>query len=114
MSHKTQVLKGFFPDFIVGIKERRHQDGGLLADTKYAYETTREIPKLLAEHKAYGRVLILTKNTALRWAIAELDSRGKPRIAPPSWPFSAACPSSSPSPTTSPHQGSFRSESSSC
>ena len=56
--------RGFYPDFIVGIRDRAQEDGGLLADTKYAYETTREIPKLLAEHACMGRVLILTKNNA--------------------------------------------------
>ena len=75
--------RSFFPDFIVGIRERRREDGGLLTDTKYAYETARELPKLLAENAAYGRVLILTKNAAQKWAIAELDSHGKPRIAGP-------------------------------
>ena len=74
--------EGFFPDFIIGIKNRPKVDGGLLADTKYAFETRREMPKLLAEHDSYGRVLILTKNTAHKWAIAEIDPKtGSPRVA---------------------------------
>ncbi len=76
--------KGFYPDFIVGIRQRPRDDSGLLADTKYAYETSRELPKLLAEHAAYGRVLILTKNQAQKWAIAKLDEiTGRGVIAGP-------------------------------
>jgi hypothetical protein len=54
--------RGFYPDFIVGIQSREKEANGLLADTKYAYETTKELPKILAEHASYGRVLILSKN----------------------------------------------------
>ncbi|HEY8751046.1 MAG TPA: DEAD/DEAH box helicase family protein [Tepidisphaeraceae bacterium] len=75
--------RGFFPDFIVGIKERRTQDGGLLADTKYAYDTQREIPKMLAAHAAYGKILIIAKNANHRWAIARLDSVGRPSLGAP-------------------------------
>jgi hypothetical protein len=67
--------RGFFPDFIVGIRQRMREDGGLLADTKYAYETTKELPKLLAEHRAYGRVLIVTKDGEGRWGIAGINPR---------------------------------------
>jgi type III restriction enzyme len=74
--------RSFYPDFIVGIRQRPREDNGLLADTKYAYETTRELPKLLAEHASYGRVLILSKDSSAKWAIAELDSRtGAARLA---------------------------------
>jgi len=70
----------FYPDFIVGIKQRKTQDGGLLADTKYAYETTKELPKLLAEHASYGRVLILSKNLGeAAWRIARMVD-GKPGL----------------------------------
>ncbi len=66
--------RGFYPDFIIGINQRPKEDHGLLADTKYAYETTRELPKLLADHMAYGKVLILTKdNLQNRWKIAEMN-----------------------------------------
>jgi type III restriction enzyme len=76
--------RGFYPDFVVGIKERPRENGGLLADTKHAYETTRELPKLLAEHASYGRVLILSKSAAQKWAIAEIDPRsGAARLAGP-------------------------------
>lgn len=72
----------FYPDFIVGIRARPRVDNGLLADTKYAYETSRELPKLLAEHASYGRVLILSKNAQHRWAIAQLDATGRPTLGP--------------------------------
>ena len=36
----------------------------------------------LAEHALYGRVLILTKNTA-KWAVAELDALNRPHVAGP-------------------------------
>ena len=77
--------RGFFPDFIIGINKRLREDGGLLADTKYAYETAMELPKLLAEHDAYGRVLIVTKSiTRARWEIADIDPRtGAARMAGP-------------------------------
>jgi hypothetical protein len=75
--------RGFFPDFIVGIRERTRVDGGLLADTKYAYDTNRELPKILAEHASYGRVLILSKDSSHRWAIARLDqSTGRASLGP--------------------------------
>lgn len=77
--------RGFFPDFIVGVKERATEDNGLLTDPKEAYSRTKELPKLAAEHAAYGKVLILTKeNERERWEIATWDSSGeKPVIAGP-------------------------------
>jgi type III restriction enzyme len=73
----------FYPDFIVGIRERPTEDNGLLADPKEAYSRTKELPKLAAEHEAYGKVLILTKeNEKERWEIATWDEKGeKPVIA---------------------------------
>lgn len=67
--------RGFYPDFIVGIQSRKTEHGGLLADTKWAYDTNREVPKILAKHAAYGKVLILCKNLSQRWAIARVDEQ---------------------------------------
>jgi superfamily II DNA or RNA helicase len=67
--------KSFYPDFVVGIRERRRDQNGLLADTKYAFETAAELPKLLAENEAYGRVLIVTKDGEGRWGIAGINGR---------------------------------------
>lgn len=73
--------QGFFPDFIVGIRERPTEDNGLLADPKEAYARTKELPKLAAEHEAYGRVLILTKENEMgRWEIAAWDDAGEKAI----------------------------------
>jgi hypothetical protein len=63
----------FFPDFIVGIDRRPTLDHGLLTDPKERFEVARELPKLLAAHEAYGRVVIVTKNDAGKWALAEMD-----------------------------------------
>ena len=65
--------RGFYPDFLVGIQHRKTENNGLLADTKYAYDTNKELPKILAEHENYGRVLILSKNQKQQWAIAKLQ-----------------------------------------
>ncbi len=63
--------QNFYPDFIVGIRDRAREDNGLLADTKEAYQRTSELPKLVAEHRTYGRVLILTKGNPKKvWEIA--------------------------------------------
>jgi type III restriction enzyme len=76
--------QGFYPDFILGIKERPREHGGLLTDTKYAFEVASEVPKILADHKAYGRVLILSKNTAARWTIVHVDPQsGSARLGIP-------------------------------
>lgn len=74
--------QNFYPDFIVGIRERAREDHGLLADTKEAYQRTSEIQKLKAEHHTYGRVLILTKgNPKKAWEIAKWDTlHDKPAI----------------------------------
>jgi superfamily II DNA or RNA helicase len=74
--------QNFYPDFIVGIRERAREDNGLLADTKEAYQRTSELQKLTAEHQTYGRVLILTKgNPKKAWEIAKWDSlHDKPSI----------------------------------
>ena len=77
--------RGFFPDFTTGINQRPTLDGGLLADTKYAYETRRELPKILATHASYGRVLILSKESANgRWRMAKFDpATGHASLGPP-------------------------------
>lgn len=67
--------QNFYPDFIIGIRDRAKEDNGLLADTKEAYQRTSELPKLEAEHRTYGRVLILTKGNPKKiWEIAKWDT----------------------------------------
>ena len=46
-----------------------------MADTKEAYQRTSELPKLDADHRTYGRVLILTKGNPKKiWEIAKWDT----------------------------------------
>jgi len=67
--------QNFYPDFIIGIRELATEDCGLLSDTKEAYQRTSELPKLVAEHRTYGRVLILTKGNPKKiWEIAKWDT----------------------------------------
>jgi type III restriction enzyme len=63
---------GFYPDFLIGIKSRPTKDNGLLADTKFGFDRSSEIPKILAEHPSYGKVQIVTKARGT-WAIAKVD-----------------------------------------
>ena len=82
---------GFYPDFLIGIRGRESLDNGLLADTKYAYETTTELPKILSKHPSYGRVLILSRSGKKPWAIAEVSSvSGKPILVETFRPVEAA------------------------
>jgi hypothetical protein len=78
----VQVLltsgRAFFPDFILGIKGRPTPHGALLADTKYAFDTAKEAPKILAEHGDYGRVLIIHKTGEKRWAKVRFNENGRP------------------------------------
>ena len=75
---------GFFPDFIIGMRERDTHQNGLLADTKFYFEHNKQLPKLVAEHDAYGRVMILAKNEADRFAVAGLDPKtGQARLLKP-------------------------------
>lgn len=72
--------RGFYPDFVIGINGRKTEDGILLADPKMGFERTQEAPKVLAEHKVYGRVLILFKD-GMRWMTVEYDEKAKKPIA---------------------------------
>jgi superfamily II DNA or RNA helicase len=71
--------RAFYPDFVIGLKGRKTQDGVLLADTKYGFEVGQEFPKLLAEHPDYGRAMIITRS-ADRWHVATVDSDGRPKM----------------------------------
>lgn len=71
--------RGFFPDFIIGLEGRATEDGALLADPKDRFETSREAPKVLAEHQTYGRVMILAKD-GVRWMTIGYDEKMKKPI----------------------------------
>jgi len=50
----------FFPDFIVGVKDRRvAKDGILLIETKHAIGSVDSQIKATVEHKEYGRALMI-------------------------------------------------------
>jgi superfamily II DNA or RNA helicase len=66
--------RGFFPDFIVGIRGRPKEHGTLLADTKYGFELRKELPKILAEHAAYGRALLLHRTGDQQWAVVRFQA----------------------------------------
>jgi hypothetical protein len=63
----------FFPDFVIGVEGRKTEDGGLLADPKYAFETTEAKPKTYAKHPVYGRVLILSLQGGAQWRTVRYD-----------------------------------------
>jgi hypothetical protein len=63
----------FFPDFVIGVEGRKTEDGGLLADPKYAFETTEAKPKTYAKHPVYGRVLILSLQGGAQWMTVRYD-----------------------------------------
>jgi hypothetical protein len=72
--------RGFYPDFIVGIQNRKTEDNGLLADTKYAFEVSKELPKILASHASYGHALILSKNINQQWTIVKFDEKANKAV----------------------------------
>ena len=71
--------RGFYPDFVIGIAGRQTEDGALLADPKLNYQRDDEAPKVLAEHRIYGRVLILFLD-GVRWMTVGYDDKAKKPI----------------------------------
>ena len=68
---------GFFPDFVIGVNGRKKELGALLADPKFHFEITAELPKSHAEHPLYGRVLILARQAAAQWITVRYDAAQK-------------------------------------
>ena len=71
--------RGFYPDFIIGIEGRKTEGSALLADPKERFETSKEAPKVLAEHQTYGRVMILAKD-GVRWMTVGYDEKAQKPI----------------------------------
>ena len=69
--------RGFYPDFVIGIAGRKKPDHVLLADPKHDYQRENEVPKILAEHRSYGRVLILFLEGGTRWMTIGYDEQAK-------------------------------------
>ena len=75
--------KGFYPDFIIGINHRPKADHALLADPKERWEQSEQVPKVSAEHSAYGRAVILGKSQQGHWMVVNVDGEGRPRLDVP-------------------------------
>jgi hypothetical protein len=69
--------RGFFPDFLVGVKERKTPDGVLLAEPKFHFECSDEAPKADVAHAAYGKVLVLHREGGVEWRVVRLDAGGQ-------------------------------------
>jgi len=82
--------RGFYPDFIIGIDHRRTEQHALLADPKFNFMTGDETQKVLAEHKAYGRVMILTRDATARWMIVTWDPKREKPVAETEFRFADA------------------------
>ena len=68
---------GFYPDFIIGVSGRKREDHALLADPKLNYQRDDEATKVLAEHRSYGRVMILFLEGGRRWWTVGYDHKAK-------------------------------------
>ena len=69
--------RGFFPDFLVGVKDRKTPDGVLLAEPKFHFERRDEIPKADVAHACYGKVLVLHREGGVEWKVVELDAKSQ-------------------------------------
>jgi superfamily II DNA or RNA helicase len=67
----------YYPDFVVGVNGRAKSHGILLVETKYAFNTKDSMAKVRADHKAYGRVLMLTREDGDWWTLQYDLSRDK-------------------------------------
>jgi hypothetical protein len=70
----------YFPDFIVGVNGRHHGDGLLLVETKGAHIINygETLEKINAEHKQYGKPLMLTRLDDGRfWQMRYIESTRK-------------------------------------
>jgi superfamily II DNA or RNA helicase len=68
--------RGFYPDFVIGIEGRKTENGALLADPKLNFQRDDEAPKVLAEHRSYGKVMILFLD-GVRWMTVNYDEKAK-------------------------------------
>lgn len=85
---------GFYPDFIIGVTSRKTDQNALLLDPKLDFDTYREAPKSDANHRAYGKVVILHRDGSNQWRTVRYDQvTQKPELDRPfsmsmltSWP----------------------------
>ncbi len=69
--------RGFFPDFLVGVKDRKTPDGVLLAEPKFYFERRDEMPKADVAHASYGKVLVLHREGGVEWRVVQLDAKSQ-------------------------------------
>jgi len=69
--------RGFFPDFLVGVKDRKTPDGVLLAEPKFHFERSEEVPKADVAHASYGKVLVLHREGGVEWRVVRVDSKSQ-------------------------------------
>jgi len=70
----------YFPDFIVGVNDRHHGDGVMLVETKggHIINYGETLEKINAEHKQYGKPLMLTPQDDGRfWMMRYIESTRK-------------------------------------
>jgi hypothetical protein len=77
----------FYPDFVIGVRDRPTEDHAMLADPKERFEVSSEVPKIIARHEAYGRAVIIAKKANVdRWMVAAVE-RDNPKHAFLAMPF---------------------------
>lgn len=69
--------RGCYPDFGIGIDGRKTDDDALPADPKLNSQRGDEAAKGLAEHRSYGRVMILYPEGGTRWMTVGYDQEAK-------------------------------------
>lgn len=70
----------YFPDFIVGVNDRKHGDGFLLIEIKGGHILNSEetLEKIKAEHKAYGKpLMLLREDDGKFWIMRFIESTKK-------------------------------------
>ncbi len=67
----------FYPDFVVGIRDRKHGKGILLAETKRVIndQERNALEKAQAQHPDYGKVMMIYWEEKREWYVVEYDAR---------------------------------------
>lgn len=67
----------FYPDFIVGVRNRTHGNGILLMETKRVINDPERnaLVKAQAEHPDYAKVMMIYWEEKRNWQIVEYDAR---------------------------------------
>ncbi|MDR2863511.1 MAG: hypothetical protein LBV54_06535, partial [Puniceicoccales bacterium] len=73
--------RGFFPDFIIGIRGRKTENNVLLLDPKFYFADKEQHPKVQSEHKIYGKVMIVFQDPAKRWFTVTWDYKKDAPVA---------------------------------